>query len=331
MKKITLKEMAAMLSLSPSTVSRAMANHPDISDETKSKVNELKNLYNYSPNLGARSLRTKQSGLIALILPEYNMFFIPILMQAISNELSENNYSLLVFQSDNSYIKELEIIAYCNQLAVDGILMSIGNGFNQEAKLLKLNEEGAPIVLLDKVWKNESISSIGIDGKLIAENAVTYLMQKGHSEIGGVFFLPSHLITEQRLSGFKKLISDSSKSLIVHDLEHFESEFNEFIALNPSLTALFVMTDELLLRVHKYLHNVGKHIPSDISLIAISDGVIPKFLTPAITHIFHSPLEVGKAAVKVILEQVKKTDAKPKNLNIDCPLIELGSVKDLNS
>ena len=98
MKRITIKELAGVLSLSTSTVSRALSDHPDISQETKEKVREASKIYNYTPNLRALYLRTKSSGLIGLILPEYHMFFIPEMMKSISEEVSKKGFSLLVFQ-----------------------------------------------------------------------------------------------------------------------------------------------------------------------------------------------------------------------------------------
>ena len=181
MKKITLKELAKILNMSVSTVSRALADHPDISESTKRKVREASDLYQYSPNLRARYLRTKSSGLVALILPEYNMFFIPTLMKAISEVVNENNYSLLVFQSDDSYEKELDIIAYCNQISVDGILLSIGTGFDHRKDLAELSSDGVPVVLLDRVWPNQRISHVSIKGEQISERAVQYLQEEGVS------------------------------------------------------------------------------------------------------------------------------------------------------
>jgi LacI family transcriptional regulator len=332
MKRITIKELAGVLSLSTSTVSRALSDHPDISQETKEKVREASKIYNYTPNLRARYLRTKSSGLIGLILPEYHMFFIPEMMKSISEEVSKKGFSLLVFQSDDSYQKELELIDYCNQLSVDGIMISIGSGFEHNNDLLTLNKDGAPLVLLDKVWENEEMSSVGIDGGLVTANAVDFFVKCGHKKIGGVFSIKSQMITEGRLLGYKNACQKNnidSKVLRIDNLEDFESDFLTFLKHNHGITAIFAMTDELMIRCHSALIRNGYKLPDDISLIAISDGVLPALLTPHVTHFYHSPAEIGKTAVSLLFDKIKDKNTKTQSLNIDCKLVELESVRVL--
>ena len=83
MKRVTVKDLARLLSVAPSTVSRALADHPDISDETKRRVREAAETLGYIPNLRARYLRAKHSRLVALVVPEVNMFFAPSLMSGV--------------------------------------------------------------------------------------------------------------------------------------------------------------------------------------------------------------------------------------------------------
>ncbi|AWV99952.1 LacI family DNA-binding transcriptional regulator [Arcticibacterium luteifluviistationis] len=333
MKRVTIKELAKVLNLSISTISRALSDHPDISQDTKNKVREASKLYNYTPNLRARYLRTKSSGLIGLILPEYNMFFIPEMMKSISEAVGEKGYSLLVFQSDDSYQKELDLIDYCNQLSVDGILISISSGFDTSDKLSKLNSEGAPIVLLDKIWENDDMSSVGIDGANVAKEAINYLVKKGHRRIGGVFSDNSQMITETRLEGFKNACQENGIEplvLMIDSLETFDQTLLDFLHKNEGITALFAMTDELMIRCHSGLQRHSYKIPEDISLIVISDGVLPRILAPRTSHYFHSPKMVGETAVGLLFERMKDKVCSTKTLKIDCSLVELESVKDIN-
>jgi LacI family transcriptional regulator len=330
MKRVTIKELAKVLNLSTSTVSRALSDHPDISEDTKVKVREASMLYNYRPNLRARYLRTKSSGLIGLILPEYHMFFIPEMMKSISQAVSEQGFSLLVFQSDDSYQKELDIIDYCNQLSVDGIMISIGSGFHHSKELLELNKDGAPLILLDKVWENDEISSVGIDGELVTKNAVEYLVKQGHSKVAGVFSINSEMIAETRLLGFEKASVANKldwRTLKIDGLVGFNKIFKDFLKENKGITAIFTMTDELMIRCHSELLRNGFRIPEDISLISISDGVMTNLLNPRITHFYHSPAQIGETAVELLFRKIKDKNTATSSLNIDCELIELESVK----
>lgn len=324
--------MANILSMSVSTVSRALSDHPDISKETKRKVREVSELYNYTPDLRARYLRTKSSGLVALILPEYHMFFIPTLMKTISELVNKAGYSLLTFQSDNSYEKELEIIEYCNQISVDGILLSIGYGFHHQAELEKLSHDGAPIVLLDHILDHTNLSTIGIEGYQVAYDAVKYLKSKGHKKIGGLFSASSQRITSDRQSGFVKACEDLALNysvLEIFDFDNFDQAFLNYLKSNKDLTAIFTMSDLLMIHCHSGLQKNGFKIPDDISLLAISDGIMPKILTPAIHHIHHSPELTGIAAVEILMKVIKEKSFTD-SIRLECTLMEHHSVKNLN-
>ena len=335
MKKITLKELAEVLNMSVSTVSRALSDHPDISEGTKKKVKEASVIYNYSPNLRARYLRTKSSGLVALILPEYNMFFIPALMKSISEVVNEKNYSLLIFQSDDSYEKELDIIEYCNQISVDGILLSIGTGFDHKKDLIELSTEGAPIVLLDRVWPNERISHVSIEGEKISEMAVRYLSDMGHRHIVGVFGSMNLTITKTRHKGFLDCLNDlgnkiKGKALIIEENDNLEEILSKILKENSETTALYLMSDEVAMKVYYFLNKNGYRIPEDISVVSISDGTLPFLIYPRITHFYHSPTEIGRRAATILFDQIKSNKPTVQDVRIECELVELDSVKNLN-
>lgn len=121
MKRITIKDLARLLNLSTSTVSRALSDHPDISDATKKRVRSAAEEFNYVTNIYARSFRKQQSRLLALILPEVNMFFSPNLIKGINKTIASSNYTLITFLSNDSYKREKEIIKQCLSWAVEGV------------------------------------------------------------------------------------------------------------------------------------------------------------------------------------------------------------------
>jgi LacI family transcriptional regulator len=251
------------------------------------------------------------------------------MMKSLLEEVSKKGFSLLVFQSDDSYEKELELIDYYNQLSVDGIMISIGSGHSED--LLTLNKDGAPLVLLDKVWGNEEISSGGIDGSLVITRTVDYLEKKGHKKIGGIFSIKSQMITQGRLLGYNNACIKNKidgNILRINIFVDFDRDFLEFLKQSEGITANYAMTDELMIRCHSGLVRNGYILPSDISLIAISDGVLPDLLTPHVTHFYHSPGEIGKT-VGLLFYKIKDKNTKTQSLNIDCNLVELESVREL--
>ena len=122
-KRPTLKDIATRLDLSIPTVSRALAGHPDISDETQARVREAARELGYP--LGERAQPTSVSPrrLIALIVPEINMFFSPALLTGLTRVLQQHDYSLVLHQSENSFSRERELVEQCVRLAPDGVLL----------------------------------------------------------------------------------------------------------------------------------------------------------------------------------------------------------------
>jgi LacI family transcriptional regulator len=138
MKRITIKDIAKMLNISTSTVSRALKNHPDISASVKQRVKEAADTFNYVPNDFAINFRKKSSKVIGLIIPEISMFFIPSIIKGISFVLHSEGYNFFVLSSEESLGMEEENLLTCINSRVDGILISLSRQTKTSAISTKL-------------------------------------------------------------------------------------------------------------------------------------------------------------------------------------------------
>lgn len=329
MKRIGIKDLAKLLSLSPSTVSRALADHMDISLSTKERVRAAAREFNYLPNLHARYFRQKNSGLIALVLPEFNMFFIPALMDGINSILETSGYSIIMFFSNNNFIKEQEIINHCLSWVVDGVLISVSTDTSDCSHLTMLKDAGIPFVMLDKVIETNEFNAVTIDDKLAAFNATNHLIEKDKKNLIGIFGNPSLEITKKRVAGFKQALQSHHLAISDYDIVYIHRDTSDSNMLIEKLRttpydAAFIMSDELLMIT--YPHLVKYHLyPGQISIVSVSDGKLPYQLYPAITHIKHSGYEVGQLAAKMLIESIRG-EHKITQLNIPTTLISLDSV-----
>src|SRR5687767_15494734 len=203
-KRVTLKDIAANLGLSMATVSRALADHPDISGETKERVRDVAQAMSYIPNYRARYLRAKHSRLIALIVPEMNMFFVPSMIAGINRVVQQNDYSLIVFQSDNSIVQERRLAEYCTHLSADGVLLVLSSETADLQHLDVLHDFGVPVVLLDKTIDTVKYTTITIDDEEAGREAAAYLLDRGHTCVAGVFGDQRQRISSMRLEGFRR-------------------------------------------------------------------------------------------------------------------------------
>lgn len=300
-----------MLSLSTSTVSRALSDHPDISETTKKRVRSAAEEFNYTTNIHARFFRKQHSGLIALVLPEINTFFTPGLIRGINKAIATSNYSLITFLSNDSYKREKEIIRQCLSWAVEGVLISLSNETHDLSHLAPLSQAKIECVILDKTLENEKYPSVVIDSVDASYQAVSHLIEEGHRNILGIFGNPALNISQNRLKGYKKALHENNIPLLEENIIFVDKSPNLDFILPPilyhnkKLTAIFTMSDELLAKSIYHLAKLGYSIPKDISIISISDGIYPYLVHPQISHIKDSGNKMGKLAASVLLNRIE--------------------------
>lgn len=336
MKRTTIKDLARMLNLATSTVSRALSDHPDISDSTKNRVLRAAEEFNYTANFHARFFRKQHSRLIALVLPEVNMFFTPNLIKGINKAIDNSNYSLIYFLSNDSYKKEKEIVKQCLSWAVEGVLISLSRQTNELSHLEPLLNADIKCVLLDKVLNNDKFPSVTIDSVETSRMAVSHLIDKGHKNILGIFGNPNFTISQERTAGYLQALKERNipikeeNIISVDRSSDLEYILPPILNHNKDITAIFTMSDELLSKSIFHLRKLGLSIPRDISVISISDGVYPYLSFPNVTHVKDSGSKMGKNACKFLLESIAdSTISISDGLHVSTKLVELQSVKEI--
>ncbi len=337
MKRITIKDLAKILNLSTSTVSRALSDHSDISSSTKKRVKTVASQLNYTTNVHARFFRNQHSNLIALVLPEINMFFTPSLIKGINKAIAPTNYSLITFLTNDKHKREKEIIKQCLNWAVEGVLISLSNETYNLEHLTPLTQAKIQCVIFDKSLKNENYPSVVIDSIGASYQAVSHLIMKGHQNILGIFGNPGLRISKERLEGYEKALRENNIPIKSENIIFVDKDKNLDFILPPilnhnkNLTAIFTMSDELLSKSLYHLGKLNFNIPKDISIISISDGVYPYLVHPQVTHIKDSGSKMGKIAAKVLIEGIngKIEDANLRTIS-STKLVDLESIQNIS-
>lgn len=298
----TLKKIAEKLNLSISTVSRALKDHPDISPETKRKVNELAELVEYDPNPYAVNLRTHNSKEFAVVVPSLSNFFYHSFISSIEEEARIYGYSVIIYRSANDPKIEVEILKSCRHKRVSGVFIAITSKTTQIEPFLKLDTQGIPVIFFDKVPEYESCNKICVGDAHAATLAANEIMKKGFRHILGIFGDENMSITQARLLNFAEVISKANADIIletVHAISAADAEALTLKALSNSKTqklAIFCMSDEILEGAMKAVQRKGLKTQKDVGIIAISDGMIPKLFYPEITYAETSGFKLGKLA-----------------------------------
>lgn len=330
MADVTLKKLAEMLNLSISTVSRALKNHHDISDETKVKVKELAAVLDYEPNTYAINLRTNNSREFGIIIPSISNDFYQSFISSLEEEARIYGYALIILQSGNNQVTELENLKRCKQNRMAGVFVSITSNTSDISNFLKLGEQHIPIIFFDKVPAFEACNKVCVDDYNAATLAAEALIAKKKKHILSIFGNPQMSITKKRLSAyeetFKKYGSDAN--VVIQTTNSTEEAFKmvqHYLNEKDRIDAIFCMSDEILIGTMKAIQIMGLKPPADVGVIAISEGIIPTFYYPHITYIETSGFKLAKMAFSRMLACVAGS-SYVQELKIESVLIEGGSL-----
>ncbi len=163
---ITLKGLAKKLNLSVSTISRALKDHPDISEKTKDRVQRLAKELNYSPNVFAQGFRSHRSHILGVIVPNVSHYFTTTMLKGIMDEGEALGYRIIVSESKGEEKKQIEMLQTMIQFGVDGILMSLARRTKSIEEILNIMNQ-IPLVLFDKVSDKIPCTQVVIDSAFI--------------------------------------------------------------------------------------------------------------------------------------------------------------------
>jgi LacI family transcriptional regulator len=181
-KKCTLKDLAKILNLAVSTVSKAINNSPEISKLTKIKVQNTALLYNYTPNKSAQNLKSKRTKTIGVIVPDLLSHFFAMAIHGIETEADSKGYKIIICLSNESKEKESESIKTLINGSVDGLIISLSKetqitgDYRHFEEALKYN---FPIVLFDRTFERMICDKISINDQLAAKKATEHLLKTG--------------------------------------------------------------------------------------------------------------------------------------------------------
>lgn len=315
MKRITIKDLADLLQISTSTVSRALSNHPDISDAVKKRVKEAAETFNYIPNDFAINFRKKSTKVIGLIIPKMSMFFIPSIIEGISAKFNKEGYKFFILSSEESLEIEKENLQTCANSRVDGVLISLTSKTQDFAHFKKLDDLGIPVVLFDKSLSEQKYDQVVFNNEKDAEECAKKLVHYQCKNILAIFGDKDLEITEKRRKSFENYLNNHSeinyKSIFCDSAEMVKEKL-EIILEYEKFDGIFAMSDETLAGLNYALKVKGLSAKS-YKVMAISEGIFPKYLNPHFQFQKNDGIKMGMMAANTLLDKIKNKDQK--NIN----------------
>lgn len=317
-KKTTITDIADELNVTPSTVSRALSNHPKISETTKKEVWKQVEKMNYQPNNIATALRKGKSNIIGVIVPTSDRQFFASIIRGIEEIVRDKGYFLLICQSDEQTLKEEKSIDALLQIQVDGIIASVAKETTNYSYFEKINKFNIPLVLYDRVGENINANTVISDDFNGAYKAVSHLIEQGCTKIAH-FAGQQHIkIYRDRLNGYLNALKEHNirkdESLIIENdlindtdlvLNTGYDMTNELFSNVIKPDAIFSSSDFAVLGAIKALKQKKIKIPEEVALVGYSNDFSSSVIEPGLSSLDQQPKLMGNLAAELFLEQIE--------------------------
>ena len=307
---ITIKDIAKIAGVSAVTVSRALNNKPDISSKTKNLILKIAEELEYKPNGLAKSLVTRKTKTLGVLIPNTTDAFFSEVIQGIADECLKFGYSLVLSHTNGSADDELQYLRLLQEKRVEGLFVypvQEDNRYIDEFKKIKI-----PFVFLNRHTPAIECDYVANDNQKGAYLAVEHLIQKGHKQIVYMCNKPNSSSGIERIAGCKKAMSDNGLALenlkiIVCDstMDSCYKITKQIFENKKHLSAIFCWDDKLAIGAMKAVHEKGLKMPQDIALIGYNDIEISKYLFPPLTTIRQATFKIGTTASKILLERLE--------------------------
>lgn len=317
-RKTTIKDIAHVLKITPSAVSRALSNHPRISDKTKDAVKKVALELEYQPNQLASALRSGKSNLVGIIVPKTNSYYFSTVVESIEKELNQKGYNLIITQSNESYEKECRNIQTLLQTQVDGIIASLANETVDFSHYEKIKSKGIPLILYDRGENDIGVDYVGIDDYESSHLVIDHLVKQGCSRIAHLAGYEHTRIFKNRIRGYTDALKKQKLPLDLElikesnlTLEDGRTKTKELLNLPNRPDAIYAAGDYAALGALQVLQEHNIKVPQEIALVGFSNEPFTSLIKPSITTVSQHNKKIGELVAKQFLKRVDDKNWKP--------------------
>ena len=329
-KKITIHDIAKELNITASTVSRALSDHPRISDATKNNVLTAAKRMNYQPNSMAAALRKGSSKLVGILVPTINRNYFSSIVRGAEEVLNDAGYNVIISQSDDSPEKEIANLKALIEAQVDGIFISFAKETTNFHHLKELIDKQFPLILFDRTHDSLDVDAVVIDDYSAAYQATNHLISEGCFRIAHFTSNSELSIYSERLRGYKQALINNGlpidEALIFKSalkLEDGRELGHKITSMDQIPDGVFSASDFSAIGAMQIVKQKGFNIPNDIKFFGFSNETFCEFTEPTLSSIDQLSIKTGKLLANIFIERVtkKETDHHPKRTVLKPTLI----------
>ncbi|GAA4311312.1 LacI family DNA-binding transcriptional regulator [Compostibacter hankyongensis] len=317
----TIVDIARALDISPSTVSRALKDHPYISQATKDRVKKQAAKMGYRHNALAAGLRNRKSNTIGLICPRISMYFQSSIVTAIQRKVQEAGYSLVICQTNDSYEIEKQVVNALYASRVEGLIASCTLHTEDFSHFDIFSKSGIPLVFYDRVPRSYPAQVIRGDDYRGGTEGAEHLISRGCKQIVYISGPLTCNLYQDRYAGFKDALQRHKlplpkKNLFFHELtlENARRTCERIFSKKPWPDAIFATNDTTAIVAEQYAREAGLKIPGDIKILGYSNDPRTEIIDPALTSVEQFPAVMGEKAADAVVELIRKKTQLKKTM-----------------
>jgi LacI family transcriptional regulator len=324
----TILDVARMAGVSKSTVSRFLNEAGPVNAKTADKIRVAISELKYSPNYFAQGMRTSRTRTIGIVIPDYANPFYPELLKGIEIRARESGYMTQICNTDMDAETEYDRLNELVRRQIDGIVLCSYNRIPRDLAYLADIAKQIPVVIMDPVVKNESLSYVITDGYTGTVNAVSYLVSLGRKRIAYIKGPDRLYVTKERCLGYRDALTangleyrdelvyaaDFSMESGYRAAEHFHQD-------GLHLDALMAATDLMAIGAIKYFNQAGIDVPGQVAVVGFDNISLCEIIVPSLSTIAQPIGALGRAAAEIIIDSIETGKIKKRRVVMDCELV----------
>ncbi len=333
-KRVTVKDLAKVLGVSISTVSKALNDSHEISKATKQKIQKVAKQYNYTPNKLASSLKSGKTKTIGVIIPSIRNRFFARVLYGIDKVATTEGYNIITCISNESFKKEVTNIKVLANGSIDGFIVAIAEETQIKQNFNHFNEaiqQGKPIVMFDRVTDVIDCDKVVIDDFEASYKATKHLVRTNCKNIAVISTINHLSVGKLRIEGYKKAVQESFKKIdlkliIITDILTLDEKITKLFR-DQKVDGVLAVDEDTSLAVLKIAKSKKIKIPKAVSIIGYANEKIAKNITPTLTTINQHGVSIGESAAQILIDKLENNTTNFKYKVIKSTLVERNSTK----
>ncbi|UJQ93575.1 LacI family DNA-binding transcriptional regulator [Mariluticola halotolerans] len=333
----TIEDVAQIAGVSIATVSRAIHTPAKVADTTRRKVLEAVAQTGYTANAMARSLRMRRSNMILILAPDVGDPNFSNILVGLETEASKRGYGVLIGNTQNDPAREADYLGFIASNKADGLILLTGHlpfGLAENGGAAKL----PPVVAVNEPVRNADVPFVGVDNFAGARIATDYLIAQGHRRIAFIGHSTSKMVSMLREEGYRGSLASAGIAVdpaLVLDgegtTESGRAAVEHMFVRDHLPTAFFCVNDATALGVFIALSARGYELPRDFSVMGFDDISLASFVTPSLTTMKQPRLNIGEAAMELLLTLLEDKKPHSREMLLRSELIVRNSVRTITS